>query len=271
MNDEDTELSRQAVDLNRILDFLASRDIRQISSEELFSCYGINQVDLIIVLGSSVISTIEMAAKALEAGLAKELMIVGGRGHSTSYLVDALQQSPLYEAVPTDHMSEAEMLLEVAVLYARIERDPILLETESTNCGNNASYAWKKLMSLKRNPRSIILMQDPTMQLRSHASFKRVWNAEGELCQWINFTAYIPNFVVKDGQLDIEEQKRLQHAWDSDRLVSLIMGEIPRLRDDETGYGPKGRGFIEHVDIPDHIEEAYERLLLDYAQFIRDQ
>lgn len=269
MSNEDIDLPRQANDLNQIMAFIACRDIRRLSSEELSSCYGMNQVDLLLVLGSSVISTIEIAAKALAAGLAKELMIVGGRGHSTSYLVDALQLSSAYKDIPTDEMSEAEMLLEVAIRCERIQKDYILLETESTNCGNNASYAWQKLVSLGRNPQSILIMQDPTMQLRSYASFKRVWSAAGETSQFINYPAFIPNFVVKADRLDIEEHERYQHAWNADRLVSLIMGEIPRLRDDAYGYGPRGRGFIEHVDIPEHIEEAYERLLRDYAQFVR--
>jgi hypothetical protein len=38
------------------------------------------------------------------------------------------------------------------------------------------------------------------------------------------------------------------------------MGEIPRLRDDKDGYGPQGRGFIAHVDVPGHIEAAWSRL-----------
>ncbi len=271
VNDEDINVLRQAIDLNQIMGFLARRDIGRLSSEELSSCYGMNQVDLLLVLGSSVISTIEIAATALAAGLAKELMIVGGRGHSTIYLVEALQRSSAYMDIPTGVKSEAEMLLEVAIRCERIHKDQILLETESTNCGNNASYAMKKLASLGRNPRSILIMQDPAMQLRSYASFKRVWSAAGEESQFINYPAFTPNFMVKAGCLAIEEHERLQHAWDADRLVSLIMGEIPRLRDDAYGYGPRGQGFIEHVDIPEHIDEAYERLLQDYAQFVRIQ
>jgi hypothetical protein len=39
------------------------------------------------------------------------------------------------------------------------------------------------------------------------------------------------------------------------------MGEVPRLRDDATGYGPRGRGYIAHVDVPDDVEAAYAELL----------
>jgi hypothetical protein len=45
--------------------------------------------------------------------------------------------------------------------------------------------------------------------------------------------------------------------WPIDRYVSLLMGEIPRLTDDVNGYGPAGRGFIAHVDVPDDVARAY--------------
>lgn len=48
--------------------------------------------------------------------------------------------------------------------------------------------------------------------------------------------------------------------WDVDRYRALLMGEVPRLRDDEEGYGPRGAGFIAHVDVPDEVERAWELL-----------
>ncbi|WP_426785028.1 hypothetical protein ACP3TB_12950 [Rahnella variigena] len=44
------------------------------------------------------------------------------------------------------------------------------------------------------------------------------------------------------------------------RFVSLLLGEIPRLRNAPGGYGPRGAGFIAKVDIPAEIEEIYARL-----------
>lgn len=48
--------------------------------------------------------------------------------------------------------------------------------------------------------------------------------------------------------------------WEKQRFLDLIIGEIPRLRDDEEGYGPRGKGFIVHVDVPENVEEAWKRL-----------
>jgi UPF0288 family protein (methanogenesis marker protein 3) len=38
------------------------------------------------------------------------------------------------------------------------------------------------------------------------------------------------------------------------------MGEIPRVRDDPKGYGPCGKNFIAHVNVPRDIEEHYNML-----------
>lgn len=38
------------------------------------------------------------------------------------------------------------------------------------------------------------------------------------------------------------------------------MGEIPRLSDDANGYGPNGKNYIAHVDIPENVKIAFEEL-----------
>ena len=45
-----------------------------------------------------------------------------------------------------------------------------------------------------------------------------------------------------------------------ERYLTLLLGEIPRLRDDENGYGPRGKGFLAHVDIPEEVEAAFQLL-----------
>ena len=54
-----------------------------------------------------------------------------------------------------------------------------------------------------------------------------------------------------------------------DGFLKLVMGEIPRLRDDEHGYGSKGHNFINHVDIPDAVLAAFERLTENFSGHIR--
>ncbi len=46
--------------------------------------------------------------------------------------------------------------------------------------------------------------------------------------------------------------------WDMDHYLSLLLGEIPRLRDDEEGYGPRGANYLAYIDIPQAVEESYQ-------------
>ena len=48
------------------------------------------------------------------------------------------------------------------------------------------------------------------------------------------------------------------------------MGEIPRLRDDEAGYGPRGKHFIAHVEVPALVLAAFEQLRQQYPGLIRE-
>ena len=48
--------------------------------------------------------------------------------------------------------------------------------------------------------------------------------------------------------------------WDIERYVSLLLGEIPRLTDDNNGYGPNGKNFIAHVDIPQNVQSAFNEV-----------
>lgn len=41
--------------------------------------------------------------------------------------------------------------------------------------------------------------------------------------------------------------------WKESRFLSLVLGEMQRLRNDERGYGPRGRGFIPAVKIPQDV------------------
>lgn len=43
------------------------------------------------------------------------------------------------------------------------------------------------------------------------------------------------------------------------------MGEIPRLTDNDAGYGPNSKNYIAHDDIPPEVQAAFERLQAVYG------
>lgn len=251
-----------AADLNCIISFLSRRDVTGLTTGALSERYGISRADVMIILGNSMPYLAELGASAFKAGLAGELMIVGGIGHSTKYLVNNILNSSNYRDIEVENRPEADILKDVISRDTDIDPDSIIIENRSANCGANAVEALKTLKDLNKVPGSAIIIQDPTMQLRTHASFLKSW--AGEKTEIISFSPFIPRLFVKEGGLRFENN--IDGIWSLDRFVDLIMGEIPRLRDDENGYGPKGRDFITHVDIPSEVLESYSRLQSKYNE-----
>lgn len=102
------------------------------------------------------------------------------------------------------------------------------------------------------------------MQHRMDAVFRK-YNTDINI---INYAAYRVKVIVKDNKL-VFEQPNILGMWDMEKYISLLMGEIPRLYDNENGYGPNGAGYIAHVDIPYNVLEAFENLKGKYENLIR--
>ena len=234
-------------DFNTLSTFLARRDIGSISSSSLSG-----PIDFIVLLGSSLLITTEVAVQALREGVANRVLVSGGIGHSTSHLIEAVKNRQLLPEDAVWGKSEAEILTEIMVLHYGIDRDSILLETRSTNCGANAYEVKRTLQAQGLQPERLLLIQDPTMQRRTHASFERAWR--GEVApEFLSFAPFIPR-VVSGAVLPAGQ-------WSWERFVSLTVGEIPRLLDTPLGYGPSGKDFIEHVEIHPDVLEAHSRIV----------
>lgn len=208
-------------DINNIITFLSKRNIFELSHSALVNQFGITQVDMIIVLGNSIPYIARLGAKAYKSGLAKDIMIVGGIGHSTKYLIQNVLQDKIYKDINVFGKSEADILRQIIVKKENIEQSKIIIEDKSTNCGSNAYEALKILKEKGRIPKSIILIQDPTMQLRSHASFLKAWNEEKTLI--ISYSPFIPQLKkLENGYEYINEE--INGLWTKDRFIDLIMG-----------------------------------------------
>jgi hypothetical protein len=201
------------------------------------------RVDLMLLFGGSPPPTWEVAAAAVKAGQVGTLMLVGGRGHTTDALLAAMGLDPESTGV-----AEAELI--AAWLRDRHGIEDVLLETESTNCGNNITLAEEVARRDGLRPRTVALVQDPTMQRRMDAKFRHSWSLGG---------ARAVNRPGPDSR----------EGWPWHRWVALVMGEVPRLRDDAQGYGPRGRDFVAHVDVPVQVEAAHAALLAAHPEWLR--
>ncbi len=216
--------------------------------------------DIIVLAGNAVIPAIDAACQ-LAAENNIPLVITGGIGHSTTFLYSAIASHPRYNNIPTTGRPEADILADIAHQFWKVPAKKIYRETHSTNCGENATMTRNLLAQLGLSPRRVILVQDPTMQRRSAATFARAWRGEEDQPEWCSFPGIIPVLAAtKQGARFSGDNNGM---WPVDRYLSLIMGEIPRIRDDANGYGPQGRDFIEHVDMPESVDAAWRQLADD--------
>lgn len=238
-------------DLDRVAAWLARRDVASLTPRDLAP------VDVLVLCGSAVLGAVDVAAAAYRAGLAAGVLVSGGVGHSTPYLHAALRDHPRYGDVPTAARSEAAVIAEVLRTHHGVPDDALLVEEQSTNCGENAACS---VDVLRRGPwqvRSLLLVQDPTMQRRTHESFRRSLRETPDV-RLLSYAPFVPT-VPDPGAAFVTDDAGTE-VWSMDRFRSLLLGEVRRLHDDEHGYGPRGAGYLDHVEIPADVVAAYRRL-----------
>ncbi|KAH8889426.1 hypothetical protein GQ53DRAFT_748157 [Thozetella sp. PMI_491] len=214
------------------------------------------------------------------------LVLCGGVGHSTSFLYEAVAKHPRYKEIAdaAQGLPESRVIQKIAEQWFGLKvldappQEPqsqsglrIVVEDRSTNCGANASESRKVLETFGiHSPRSVIVVQDPTMCRRTVASFEKVYEDHASPPRFVSWPTFVPRVAVRGESPEATDiWSSLEFAsfdsqgaslWSMSRFVDLLMGEIPRLRDDEDGYGPNGKGFIAHVDVPSVAEAAWKQL-----------
>lgn len=252
--------SKVAENINTLAKFLGTRDIDALNQEELFKRYGIHQVDVMVLFGGSILEGGNVLVSGIKNFVAKKYIIVGGAGHTTDTLRQVVHLE--YPDIETTDLSEAEIFQKYIKHVYGCKAD--YLETKSTNCGNNITYLLDLLKDNNISFKSIILSQDASMQRRMAAGLKK-YVKEGVTI--INYATYCAKVLNQDEDLVFEDN--IHGMWSINRYVNLLMGEIPRLSDDANGYGPNGKNYIAHVDIPEHVKIAFEELKMVFGSEIR--
>ena len=200
--------------------------------------------DVVVLCGSAVLRSLDATAALLDAHPQARLVVTGGRGHSTPHLFAAVRPW----VATDDGRSEAAVLASLLVSRHAVDPGRITLEEAATHCGENASLTVPLLPD-----GHVVVVQDPTMQRRTHESFRRA--LAGRDVTLASHAPFVPVVRSDGGYDDVGDR-----AWDLERFVDLVVGELRRLRDDEHGYGPRGTGWIGHVDVPPDVEAAAEVL-----------
>lgn len=250
-----------AADINELAGFLGPRDVPALTPDALEGAVGTRRADVMALFGGSILAGGEVLADAMRAGAARTYVIVGGAGHTTEAL-----RARVRELCPdvdfADGAPEADVF--AAYLGSRYGLAADLLERASTNCGNNVTCLLGLLAERGVPCESLVIAQDATMQRRMEAGVRR----EAPGMRVVNYATYAvrveprPNAAARAGA-SLDDLRIIDPPlgmWELPRYVSLLMGEVPRLTDDEGGYGPHGRGYIAHVDVPTGVTAAWGRL-----------
>ena len=251
-------------DINRISAYLALGDFAGTGPGPEV----LRELDVIALLGNQVIATLTSACALMQRSPAAVLLLSGGIGHSTPLLYDNLRRSSygglVREGLVLETMAEAEMFAAVARAAFQIPAGRILIENRSTNTAENARYSLQSLQDAKRGQGPVLIVQDPTMQRRSMLTWEREAEIAGSDAQTLSHAAFVPQVEpgLEPGSAGMPRfvAGQIEGTWTMERFLALILGEIRRLRDDEDGYGPKGRDFLPHVEIPEPVIESYLRL-----------
>ena len=255
-------LVQDARDFNTLAEFLARRDVPQMSAAALQQAIGAPRAEMVLLFGGSLPEGCRLAGQLWQAGLARKVMTIGGVGHTTAAFLERFES-----ALPAGHSAtEGECMKEYLQSAFAIPEEDLLVENASTNCGENVHFALSILREKNALPASAIVLHDSTMQRRIGATLDRWW-PEG-VTRFVHFAAYRAQLEAGENSLTFAPN-HIWGLWQPEHYMSLLLSEIPRLRDDDQGYGPNGRDFIAHVDVPEAVEAAWNRLAGRYCHLLR--
>lgn len=135
--------------------------------------------------------------------------------------------------------SEAEVLADTAKSLG-VPREAIILETKSTNTGENISFTRKILEEKGLNFNFFILVQKPYMERRTYATFKKIWPEK--------------DFVVTSQELSYE-QYTTNGKIPKEDIINIMVGDLQRIKE----YSKLG--FQVYQDIPENVWQAFEKLV----------
>lgn len=182
----------------------------------------LKKADVILVLGSHDTRVAEHSARLFLEGWAPLIIFSGGFGRLTGDW----------------KRPEAEMFAEIAE-RSGVPRDKMILETDSTNTGENIEFTKTLLDKKGIDVQTILLVQKPYMERRAYATFKKRWPQK--------------NVILSSPRLSYEEYPNEEIS--KEEMINIIVGDTQRNK----LYGQKG--FQIPQEVPDDVWEACERLV----------
>lgn len=185
--------------------------------------HNLKPTDCIVVLGSNDVRVAERAAELFHLGLSSKVLFSGGVGELTQNMFDC---------------SEAEAFSSIAMSLG-VPQDAILIESRSTNTGENILFSQQLFDQEGINPQSILLVQKPFMERRALATAQVYWANK--------------NLQVTSPRLSFGDYPNEILSFPD--IVNVMLGDLQRIDEyPALGYSVK-------QDIPLDVWHAYEQLV----------
>lgn len=153
--------------------------------------------DCIIVMGSQDLGAVPRAVELLQKGYSDLVVFSGGFGKVTQNMW----------AKP-----EAEIFAQLA-LNLGMPATQMLLETQSSNCGENVLFSMQLLAAKGINPGTVILVSKPYLERRAFATFKQ----------------HFPDVSVVVTSQQIAFADYMAQVADQEQAIQLMVGDLQRI------------------------------------------
>ncbi len=183
----------------------------------------LEKVDCILALGSHDLRVAERAAELYLQNFAPLLVMSGGLGNFTQGIWDE---------------KEADKFAAIAIGKG-VPAKAILIESNSTNTGENILFTQKILKEKKLNPQSFIVVQKPYMERRAYATFKKHWPCK--------------KLLVTSPQISFEDYPNEEISME--KVINIMVGDLQRIK-----FYPE-KGFQIYQEIPPEVWDALEKLV----------
>ncbi|NUM25263.1 MAG: YdcF family protein [Candidatus Buchananbacteria bacterium] len=180
------------------------------------------KADAILALGSHDIRVAEYAADLFLKNYAPTMIFSGGLGKLTKDWTK----------------TEAEIFSDVAIQKG-VPAKEVLLETKSSNTGENILFTKQLLENKNLKFKKIIVVHKPYMERRTYATFKKVW----------------PDQEIIVSSPDISFENYLDHARSRQETISVMVRDLEKIKT----YAELG--FQIEQEIPKEVWAAYVALV----------
>ncbi|CAC5367775.1 unnamed protein product [Mytilus coruscus] len=136
--------------------------------------------------------------------------------------------------------TEAEIFRDVAIGKG-VPANRIIIETKSTNTGENIRFSYRVLRNRNGLPSNVILVQKPYMGRRTLATFQKQW--PGPICK----------LCVTSPNIDLLDYPNSE-VGDLDDVITIVIGDMQRM----DSYAKLGYQTFQRI--PDDVWSAYNIL-----------